>query len=123
MEPTHTHLRLFGRGDSVLEYWLAHAEGFRVRSGSFLRERVEEVVLEPGSGRAGALVLCSPLLGRRRTVPAFAVAASEPRTKTLVLDRRDQAPRTVLDLRSPVVRGAATASGPRGGRDSAPDEV
>lgn len=75
----------FARGSAVLEYWLVHAEGLVVqpRGG-----RVEHVVVGLPAGRAEALIVRSSITGRRKTIPAAAIAAVEPSGGRLLLDAR-----------------------------------
>jgi hypothetical protein len=83
---THeTDAQTFARGSRVHDYWLAHAEGFRVRRGVLRRSRVEAVRLDPWSGRARTLVLRS-LLHRRRAVAAEEVVAVDPFERVLVVE-------------------------------------
>ena len=53
---------VFPRGSTVLDYWLAHAEGLTVQP---LGARVEEVVVMPPVGRAEALIVRSRMTGRQ----------------------------------------------------------
>ena len=76
---------VFGRGSNVLDYWLAHAQGFEVDSGRRNRERVESVVVE-SDGRATTLVVHSSLRRRRRLLPAEAFAAVDPFARALHLE-------------------------------------
>jgi hypothetical protein len=73
---------VFPRGSHVLEYWLAHAEGFTVRS----RGPVEHVIVEPLYGRATALVVRSGRLRRRQVVSAAEVVAVDPEACVLELE-------------------------------------
>jgi hypothetical protein len=73
---------VFPRGSHVLEYWLAHAEGFTVRS----RGRVERVIVEPLYGRATALVIRSGRLRRRQVVSAAEVTAVDPEARVLEVE-------------------------------------
>lgn len=77
---------VFGRGSNVLEYWLVNAEGFAVRSRGSRVGVVRRVVLDPGRGRASALVVRSPLLHRRRVVLAHAIEAVDPELRQLELE-------------------------------------
>jgi hypothetical protein len=85
---------VFERGDRVLDYWLAHSEGFAVVRGS-VRRRVEGVVVDPRDGRARTLLVRPDARGRSRAVPAAAVAAVDPFEKVLYLERRVRRPRPV----------------------------
>jgi sporulation protein YlmC with PRC-barrel domain len=73
---------VFCRGSNVLEYWLANAEGFVVRSRGSRVGVVDGVVLDPARGRASALVLSSPVLHRRRVVLASTVEAVDPEARS-----------------------------------------
>ncbi len=75
----------FSRGSAVLEYWLVHAEGLVVQPHG---GRVEHVVVGLPAGRAEALIVRSAITGRRRTIPAAAIAAVEPSGGRLLLDAR-----------------------------------
>src|SRR3954462_9651435 len=74
---------VFPRGSTVLDYWLAHAEGLTVQP---LGARVEEGVVTPPIGRAEALIVRSRLTRRRREIPAASIAAVEPSAGNLLLD-------------------------------------
>ncbi|MGH3001604.1 MAG: hypothetical protein ACRDM1_02865, partial [Gaiellaceae bacterium] len=87
---------VFLRGSNVLDYWLAHAEGLRLEP---LGVRVESVVVREPVGRAEALIVRSRLRGRRRAIPAGAVASVDPSAGVLVLDA--PAPRPRRELRVP----------------------
>jgi hypothetical protein len=78
---------VFRRGSDVLEYWLAHAEGFVVASRRGRRARVERVVVDPVRGRATGLVVRSFGVGRsrRRILAADCVVAVDPFLRTLHL--------------------------------------
>jgi hypothetical protein len=78
---------VFRRGSNVLEYWLAHAEGFEVASRRVRPARVERVVVDPVGGRATGLIVRSFGVGRsrRRIVAADAVVAVDPFLRTLHL--------------------------------------
>ena len=78
---------VFRRGSNVLEYWLAHAEGFEVASRSVRPARVERVVVDPVRGHATGLIVRSFGVGRsrRRIVAADAVVAVDPFLRTLHL--------------------------------------
>jgi hypothetical protein len=94
---------VFPRGSHVLEYWLAHAEGFTVRS----RGSVERVIVEPLYGRATALVVRSGPLRRRRVVSAAEVAAVDPEARVLELERTpkpEPRPKPRKEPRTPRVR-------------------
>ena len=78
---------VFRRGSNVLEYWLAHAEGFEVASRRVRPARVERVVIDPVRGHATGLIVRSFGVGRsrRRMVAADAVVAVDPFLRTLHL--------------------------------------
>ena len=78
---------VFRRGSNVLEYWLAHAEGFEVASRRVRPARVERVVVDPVRGHATGLIVRSFGVGRsrRRIVAADAVVAVDPFLRTLHL--------------------------------------
>src|SRR5262245_10094566 len=74
---------VFPRGSTVLDYWLAHAEGLTVQP---IGARVEEVVVTPRVGRAEALIVRSRMMRRRKEIPAERIAAVEPATGQLLLE-------------------------------------
>ena len=84
---------MFGRGSNVLEYWLANAEGFVVRSKGSRVGVVSRVVVDPVRGRASALVLSSRFLHRHRVVLAQAVEAVDPEARLFELEVHEKAPR------------------------------
>jgi len=77
--------RVFRRGSHVLEYWLAHAEGFDVASRASHVGVVEGVRIEPRRGRARELVVRTPVLHRRRRLAADAFVAVDPAARRLEL--------------------------------------
>ena len=83
MADVSAHTPIFSRGSTVLDYWLAHAEGLTIQP---LGARVEEVVVVAPVGRAESLVVRSRVTRRRRTIPADAIAAVAPSTGDLLLD-------------------------------------
>jgi hypothetical protein len=83
MADVSAHTPIFSRGSTVLDYWLAHAEGLTIQP---LGARVEEVVVVAPVGRAESLVVRSRLTRRRRMIPADAIAAVTPSTGDLLLD-------------------------------------
>lgn len=87
---SQTHL--FERGSNVVDYWLAHAEGFEVGSARIGRERVERVIVEPTTGRARGLIVHAPFR-RRRLIRAEAFIAADPLQRRLHLER-DSEPQT-----------------------------
>src|SRR3954468_6247277 len=74
---------IFSRGSTVLDYWLAHAEGMTIQP---LGARVEEVVAAAPIGRAESLLGRSRVTRRRRAIPPDSIAAVEPSTGNLLLD-------------------------------------
>lgn len=96
---------MFGRGSNVLEYWLARAEGFRVRAHGSNVGVVEGVVLDPALGKASALVLSSRFLHRRRVVLARRVEAVDPEARLFELEVEERAPRP--SRTEPLARAAA----------------
>lgn len=78
---------VFERGDKVLEYWLAHSEGFDLVRGS-ARHRVAGVVVDPADGRARTMLVHTGTKGRTQTVPAARVDAVDPFEKVLYLAPR-----------------------------------
>jgi hypothetical protein len=85
----------FSRGSTVLDYWLAHAEGMTVQP---LGARVEEVVVTPRVGHAEALIVRSRVTRRRTSIPAEAIVAVEPSAGELLLDAPPRVPRTRVIL-------------------------
>jgi hypothetical protein len=77
--------RVFRRGSHVIEYWLAHAEGFEVSSRASHLGVVEDVRLERADGHARELVIRTPVLHRRRRLAADAFAAVDPARRRLEL--------------------------------------
>ncbi len=101
MQPVATRERVFRRGSGVLDYWLAHSEGFAVEPALLGNARVEAVIRSPPATAADAIVVRSGLLGRRRTVAAGAVAAVDPAARVLVLDRRRRLAGSAVGRRGP----------------------
>ena len=83
MADVSAHTPIFSRGSTVLDYWLAHAEGLTIQP---LGARVEEVVVVAPVGRAESLVVRSRVTRRRKLIPAAAIAAVTPSTGDLLLD-------------------------------------
>jgi hypothetical protein len=105
---------IFPRGSNVLAYWLVHAEGLTVEpSGA----TVEHVVKRAPFAPTEALVVRSPLTGRRRTIAAADVDAVEPSTGTLLLRSPSVADERRVDLAAAAraaghgLRAAARAAG------------
>ena len=113
---------IFSRGSTVLDYWLAHAEGLTIEP---LGARVEEVVVVAPVGRAESLVVRSRVTRRRKTIPAAAIAAVAPSSGQLLLD--PPPPRAPRHLPRPSpehiaaarARAAGTADRTRAGTDAA----
>ena len=76
---------VFQRGSHVVDYWLAHCEGFTLGKAS--ARRVTGVVCDRHTGRAQTLYVES-IRRRPRTVPARSVAAVDPFKRVLYLERR-----------------------------------
>lgn len=79
---------LFGRDTHVLVYWLSRAEGFEVATRNRTRGRVEQVIADPSSRRAAALVVrpSSRIPRRRRLlIAADAVVAVDPLARRIYL--------------------------------------
>lgn len=89
--------RVFRRGSNVLEYWLAHAEGFDVSSSAAHLGVVERVRVEPTGGHARELVVRTPVLHRRRRLAAAAFAAVDPASRRLELAATGPAPPSLFD--------------------------
>jgi hypothetical protein len=89
--------RVFRRGSPVLEYWLAHAEGFEVSARAAHVGVVEGVRIERAGGHARELVIRSGLLHRRRRVKAKAFVAVDPAARRLELVASEPAPSTLAD--------------------------
>jgi hypothetical protein len=80
---------LFERGSNVVDYWLAHAEGFEVGSARIGSERVERVIVDPTTGRAKGLIVHAPFR-RRRLLRAEAFIAADPLRRRLHLERNSE---------------------------------
>jgi hypothetical protein len=77
---------LFERGSNVVDYWLAHCEGFDLgRSAS--GRHVTAVVCDRHTGHAHTLLVRSRTR-RTRMVPAHAISAVDPFNKVLYLEPR-----------------------------------
>lgn len=105
---------VFERGSNVVDYWLAHCEGFTLGKATSGR-RVTGVVCDRHTGHAHTLYVES---SRRRphTVPARSVAAVDPFARVLYLEqrapiRRRARGKTPLRMRvRPHARSAARAA-------------
>jgi hypothetical protein len=82
---------VFGRGSNVLEYWLAHAEGFDVVSRGKPRQRVQHVVVDRRLGSASVLVVGRTRGRRTRVIPVAAISAVDPFDRLLYLTPRRRA--------------------------------
>jgi hypothetical protein len=112
MADVSTHTPVFSRGSTVLDYWLAHAEGLTVQP---LGARVEKVVVVAPVGRAESLIVRSRMTRRRMAIPAESIAAVEPSTGNLLLDAAETGPGLRIPRPSPERVAAARASVARGG--------
>lgn len=113
MTDTSAHTPSFSRGSTVLDYWLAHAEGLTIQpSGA----RVEEVVARAPIGRTETLIVRSRLTRRRKEIPADAIAAVEPFPGHLMLDAPPGGAPLRLRRPSPERLAAGRAAAARGGR-------
>lgn len=101
---------IFSRGSTVLDYWLAHAEGMTIQP---LGARVEEVVAVAPIGRAEALIVRSRMTRRRRSIPAESIAAVEPSVGHLLLDAAESGAGRRIPRPSPDRVAAARASAER----------
>jgi hypothetical protein len=110
---------LFERDSNVVDYWLAHCEGFKLGKATSGR-RVTGVVCDQRTGRARTLFVESGLR-RSHAVPAQAIAAVDPFNKVLYLEKRAPAlpalpalpPLPALPVRSSaegVLRASSTAA-------------
>ena len=98
---------VFGRGSNVLEYWLAHAEGFDVVSRGKPRQRVQHVVVDRRRGSAAVLVV-GRTRGRTRAIPVAAISAVDPFDRLLYLTPKRRA-RTTASHVGLATRGAYAA--------------
>jgi hypothetical protein len=96
--PVGRHASVFERGSNVLEYWLAHAEGFEVAPRMLRRRRVERVVLDPAGGHAKAVIVRSSFRRSRQLLPADAVVGVDAFARVLHVDgpQPRHAPRAAL---------------------------
>jgi hypothetical protein len=116
---------VFERGNHVVDYWLAHCEGFKLGKPTSSRQ-VAAVVCDQRTGRARMLVVKSGA-GRPHTLSAAAIAAVDPFNKVLYLEPR--APRRTrqragaaaiaIARRLRALAAAGAASGWRYGKDGA----
>ena len=99
----------FTRGSTVLDYWLAHAEGLTVEP---LGVPVESVVVSQPLGHAEALIVRSPVTRRRRAIPAASIAAVAPSAGHLLLETpiREAGPRIPLPSNASLTAAGATAA-------------
>ena len=104
MADASAHTPIFSRGSTVLDYWLAHAEGMTIQP---LGARVEEVVVVSPVGRAETLVVRSRVTRRRKSIPAASIAAVAPSTGDLLLDT--PAPRAPFKVPRPSPERIAAA--------------
>jgi hypothetical protein len=77
---------VFERGSHVVDYWLAHCEGFTLGKAASAR-RVTGVACDRHTGHAHTIYVES-IRRRPRTVPARSVAAVDPFKRVLYLERR-----------------------------------
>jgi hypothetical protein len=117
MADVAAHTPIFSRGSTVLDYWLAHAEGLTVQP---IGARVEEVVATGPVGRTETLIVRSRVTRRRRKIPAASIAAVEPSLGHLLLDEEEPAAAPRIPRPSPerldAVRERAGETARRGGR-------
>ncbi len=100
---------VFERGSNVLDYWLAHAEGFDVVARGKRRRRVDHVVVDRQLGSASVLVVRSKRGRRHRVIPVVAVSAVDPFERLLYLSPRRRPGADVARVRPHVVQAARTA--------------
>jgi hypothetical protein len=112
---------VFERGNHVVDYWLAHCEGFKLG-----KRRITGVVCDERTGRARTLFIES---GPRKSqaLPARAVAAVDPFNKVLYLEPRTRRRRTesagLVAMATARQLGALTAAGARIGWRCAKDSA
>jgi hypothetical protein len=99
---------LFERDSNVVDYWLAHCEGFKLGKATSGR-RVTGVVCDQRTGRARTLFVESGLR-KSHAVPAQAIAAVDPFNKVLYLEKRAPALPTLPPLPALPVRSSAEAA-------------
>jgi hypothetical protein len=114
MTDVSTDAPVFVRGSTVLDYWLAHAEGLTVHpSGA----RVEEVVARAPVGRPETLIVRSRMMRRRKEIPADSIAAVEPSSGHLLLEATAASGSSLRIPRpSPEQLAGARDTAARGGR-------
>jgi hypothetical protein len=113
MTDVSTDTPVFVRGSTVLDYWLAHAEGLTVHpSGA----RVEEVVATAPVGRPETLIVRSRMMRRRKEIPADSIAAVEPSSGQLLLDAAAGGTSLRIPRPSPEQLAGARDTAARGGR-------
>jgi hypothetical protein len=113
MTDVSTDTPVFVRGSTVLDYWLAHAEGLTVHpSGA----RVEEVVARAPVGRAETLIVRSRMMRRRKEIPADSIAAVDPSSGHLLLDDTAGSSPLRIPRPSPEQLAGARDAAARGGR-------
>jgi hypothetical protein len=113
MADVSAHTPVFSRGSTVLDYWLAHAEGLTVQpSGA----RVEEVVATPPVGRPETLIVRSRMMRRRKEIPADSIAAVDPSSGHLLLDATAAGAPLRIPRPSPEQLAGARVTAARGGR-------
>src|SRR5256714_9440823 len=116
MADVSAHTTIFSRGSTVLDYWLAHAEGLTVQP---LGARVEHVIVKAPVGHAEALIVRSRMTRRRRAIPAESIAAVEPSRGHLLLDAAALGTGPRIPRPSPERIAAARVTASHGGRVAA----
>lgn len=94
---------VFGRGTSVLDYWLANAEGFHVVATRKPGHRVDHVLVDRQLGSATVLIVRRKRGRRLRRIPAVEVSAVDPFERVLYLAPKRR-------VRSVTARSAAWAA-------------
>lgn len=79
---------VFERDSHVVDYWLAHCEGFKLGKATSGR-RVAGVLCDQRTGRARTLLIESGLR-KSQPLPARAVAAVDPFNRVLYLEKRTE---------------------------------
>jgi hypothetical protein len=111
MADVSAHTPIFSRGSTVLDYWLAHAEGMIVQP---IGARVEEVVFRAPIGRAESLIVRSRMTHRLTSIPADSIIAVEPSAGHLLLEATESRPGLRMPRPSPERVAAVRASSVRG---------